>query len=304
MTVLRLGFAVSLAVLLFAEQALAAPDPELAKTALVSTVSGTVKVKLKGESGFDELPRSPELIPMGSVIDTTRGAVRVRTAGRSRGTNDGIFRKGVFEISEHRRSGVADVILQGGAGDGACGDVGQLWAESDDPFRTVGRFAAAEAEKAGTRWLTEDLCDGTRTVVKSGRVQASAGPALILDVFAGSTVQHFCDLEGADPVSRAFCTMVLFDPAIGLWGSGIANRGDATSYDLCVTNPAGEESCKNYPFSEPFGRPAIRDSRVGCYADSGPGAYSLRWQIDGVRLGPALGFTSETPPGQNCVQDP
>jgi hypothetical protein len=301
----RLLLGVGLATLLLAQPAPAADSPKLGKTALLDAVSGTVEVMEKGKSGFERLGKSPELIRMGSVIDATRGKVRIRAAANGRGLNEGTFWRGEFEVSQHRRDGVTDAILHGDGGD-ACTPVAgaRLWAESDDAFRTLGWFSGATAEKAGTSWLTEDLCEGTRTTVRSGRVQASAGPVLVLDVFEGATVQHFCDLEGADPVSRAFCTMLTWNPGLGLWGSGLANRGDATSYDLCITDPSGEESCTNYPLSAPFGRPAIRDSVVGCYADGGPGAYSLRWLIDGVQLGPAPGFTSNTLAGQGCVRDP
>ena len=314
MTIRRSFLVLSLAAFLLAEPALAAPTPKLGKTALMNTVSGTVKVKEKGESGFGKLGKSPKLYPMGSVVDAKRGKVHVRTAGKGRKLSDGTFSKGDFEIRQDKQDVVPELVLQGEIGGGNCpgregatrgaGDVPRLSGESDDPFRTLGWFADAEVEERKTQWSIEDLCDGTRIVVKSGGMRTSAGSVLIQSNDEGATVQYFCDYDGVEPVSGVFCTLLTFAPDLGIWGGALVNQGEATSYDLCLTNPAGEENCKNYPFSEPFGPQGLRDSVVSCIADGGPGAYSLRWMIDGVQLGPSQGFTINTPPGQNCIQRP
>jgi len=314
MTIRRSLLVLSLAVFLLAEPALAAPAPKLGKTALMNAASGKVKVKEKGESRFGKLGKSPKLYPMGSVVDTKRGKVRVRTAGKGRGLDEGTFWKGVFEIRQDKRDVVPELVLQGDVGGGGCtarsgasrgsGDVPSLSGESSDTFRTLGWFADAEVEEPKTEWSTEDLCEGTRTVVKSGGMRTSAGPVLIMSVDELATVQHFCDYDGTAPVSGVFCTVLTFAPDLGIWGGGLVNQGDATSYDLCLTNPAGQENCKNYPFSEPFGPQGLRDSVVSCIADGGPGTYTLRWMIDGVQLGPAPSFPINTPPGQNCIQRP
>ena len=168
----------------------------------------------------------------------------------------------------------------------------------------LGWFADAEVEERKTKWSTEDLCDGTQTVVKSGQMRTSAGSVHIMSVDELATVKHFCDYDGVAPVSGVFCTVITHAPDLGIWGGGLVNQGDATTYDLCLTNPSGQENCRNYPFSEPFGPQGLRESVITCIADGGPGAYSLRWVIDGVQLGPSQGFTINTPPGQNCIQRP
>ena len=310
----RLFLAVSLATLACAQPALAADSPKLDKTALVETVSGKVRVKEKGKSGFEQLSNKPTLVRLGSVIDAKRGKVRVSTDTGKRRLSEGVFWKGDFEIRQDRDDGVVtELVLQGEVGGGACGaargprgssDVPRLWGESGDRFRTLGFYAFAEVEERGTRWLTEDLCDGTRTFVKSGGVEANGSGVLIISIIPNQTVQHICDYDGDGNVSQAFCEMVTFSPDLGIYGAGITTAGETTSYDLCVTNPAGAEACKTYPLSEPFGQQGLRDSVVTCTADSGPGAYSVRWLVSGVQLGPTLGFTIDAPPGQDCISKP
>jgi hypothetical protein len=43
-----------------------------------------------------------------------------------------------------------------------------LWGEGHGAFRTVGRFSAATIR--GTKWLTEDRCKATLTLVAKGKV--------------------------------------------------------------------------------------------------------------------------------------
>lgn len=308
-----LFLAACLAALLFAQPALAAPKPKLGKTALVDAVSGTVKVKEKGKSGFAKLGKNPELIPLESVVDARRGKVKIKAAGKG-GLDEGTFWKGDFEIRQDKKEGTTDLILQGDVGGGGCparsgsaraaGQIPQLSGQSDDPFRTLGWFADAEVSEKDTEWTTQDLCDGTETVVKSGEMRTSAGPVLIMDVDELATIKHYCDYDGTEPVSGVFCTVLTHSPALGIWGAGLVNQGRASAYDLCLTGPAGQENCKNYPFSEPFGPQGLRESVISCIADGGPGAYSVRWMIDGVQLGPAQPFTIDTPPGQDCIQRP
>lgn len=313
----RLYLAVSLAALLCAQPALAADSPKLDKTALVNTVSGKVRVKEKGKSGFEPLSGQPTLVRLGSVIDAKRGKVRVRTDTGKRRLSEGVFWKGDFEVRQDRddEGVVTQLVLQGEVGGGGCAaaqrgasrgssSVPRLWGESGDRFRTLGYYASAEVEEPETRWLTEDLCDGTRTFVKSGGVRASGSGVLIISIDERQTVQHICDFDGDGNVSRAFCTMVTHAPDLGVYGAGITTAGEATSYDLCVTNPAGAERCTTYQLSEPFGSQGLRESVISCSADSGPGSYSVRWLVSGVQLGPSLGFTIDAPPGQDCISRP
>ena len=152
--------------------------------------------------------------------------------------------------------------------------------------------------------MTEDLCNGTRTTVKTGSVLAYDGPVRIMNIDAGAAVHHFCDFDGIESVSRVFCTLLTFAPELGLYGTGIVTLGDATSYDLCVTDPTGAERCETYALSEPINAQGHRESVVGCYTDGGPGAYSLRFRIDGVKSSRVFGFSSDRLAGQDCIQRP
>jgi hypothetical protein len=308
MRVPGLFVAATLALFLGAEPALAAPKPKLGKTALVRELAGTVTYIEKSETRIRPLTK-PTLIPMGSAIDTRQGKVRIRTARKGRGLDEATFWQGAFGIRQDKQDAHPEAVLTGeiggtGCGEGPSGSAGvpHLWASSDGAFRTVSRHSGVEASEPGTRWRVEDLCQGTRYFVRSGSVQAYDGPILILNVDEGQTLQNFCDHDGVEPVSRVFCTMLLFKPEFGLYGPGIVTLGDATSYEICVTHPSGEEHCDTYSLGEPINAEGYRDSVLGCSTEGGPGAYSIRWLIDGVQLGPAFGFSSLRPPGQDCIE--
>ena len=53
---------------------------------------------------------------MGSVVDATRGKVRVRTARKGRGLDEGTFWKGAFGILQDRQEAVTEMFLQGESG--------------------------------------------------------------------------------------------------------------------------------------------------------------------------------------------
>ena len=54
-----------------------------------------------------------------------------------------------------------------------------LWASGPGMFRTVGRYSAATVR--GTKWLTEDFCDGTL-------VRVSRGVVVVEDLATHATV--------------------------------------------------------------------------------------------------------------------
>jgi hypothetical protein len=298
----------------WAEPVLAAPDPQQGRTALVNATSGTVLVKEPGDSRFQELSKSPVLVRMGSTIDATRGHVRVRTArGKGRRLNDGVFWRGSFVLTQSDGApGLTQLKLTGGdagvceagtsAFRGGAGVRQRLWGKSKGNFKSKGRNGSGSSR--GTTWLTEERCDGTRFSVKDGLVETDTQDGeLVFEVEEDQVVQYRCDLKGIDPVSDGFCTSVYSVPSIGLWGGGLLNIGEAGTYDLCLTDPSGVERCEPYALSSPDDS-GIRDSIVFCQADRGPGTYSLRWLIDGVQLGPSLGFTVRAPVGQGCTSQP
>ena len=152
------------------------PTPQLAATANVARVSGTVLVRLPGSTTFVPLA-SLSQIPFGSVIEATHGHVSVTTASPHGGTQTGEFFEGEFVLTQGR-NGLVVAALTGGdfsvcptaserahkaraSAAHAPGKhvVRKLWANAHGSFSTKGNYAAGAV--AGTEWLTEDLCDGT-----------------------------------------------------------------------------------------------------------------------------------------------
>ena len=163
------------------------PPPVFGKTANVVPVSGRVLVRLPGSREFVSLS-SARTLPLGSLVDTTGGKVRLTSARSSTGgTESGVFYSGVFRVTQTRaRSGVRSgqlvgltVLTLAGPRPSGCasarGRAGiakkrprkrQLWGHAKGNFRTVGGSASATVR--GTEWLTEDTCAGTLIRVVHG----------------------------------------------------------------------------------------------------------------------------------------
>jgi hypothetical protein len=122
-----------------------------------------------------------EQIPVGAIVDTRRGRVRLQSAN-----GNAAFKDGLFRIVESRGGTFTELRLLGGNFLGGCGHparhlsmsngsethrkkvVRRLWGNGTGNFRTSGRFSSATIR--GTIWLTADRCDGTLTRVVRGRV--------------------------------------------------------------------------------------------------------------------------------------
>jgi hypothetical protein len=164
----------------------AAPAPVLGTTVNVETVRGVVFVRLRG-GPFARLDDVSQ-IPVGSLLDTRRGTVRLTSARDRRGaTQTGDFAGGVFQVAQSRRSsarGVTELRLKGSSFAG-CGKrragrskafgsgvsrrtIRRLRSSATGRFRTRGRNSAATVR--GTIWETIDRCDGTLTRVRRGSV--------------------------------------------------------------------------------------------------------------------------------------
>ncbi|HWX97880.1 MAG TPA: IPT/TIG domain-containing protein [Solirubrobacteraceae bacterium] len=164
---------------------LALPLPKLAVTGNLIPISGIVRVKLPGSRHF-VLLTSGQQVPLGTIVDATLGKVSVTTARPGGGTQTATFYTGEFLITQGR-NGVALATLLGGSYS-SCPTARQrshravvdrihasrrrtvrkLWAEGHGKYSTKGNYATGAA--LGTRWLTEDLCEGTLITVMSDRV--------------------------------------------------------------------------------------------------------------------------------------
>jgi hypothetical protein len=154
-----------------------AAEPTTAKFVDVAVVSGTVLIQIPGSSKFVQL-RTGDVIPVGSIVDATRGRVRVTIALPNGKLQSSDFFQGILKVTQ-ARSGLATMTLRGGSF-GKCGRsaavrsakskkvVRQLWGSGEGRFQTKGRYAAATIR--GTTWDTIDRCDGTLIKVTQGSV--------------------------------------------------------------------------------------------------------------------------------------
>jgi LCCL domain len=156
----------------------APPPPKPSVAVNVGGATGTVLVKLPGQSSFATLQGSAQ-IPVGAQVDVTQGSVALTSA---EGT--ATFKQGVFVVREPAAPAatrVTDLVLTGGdfaacpktsARSVSAGAkpkvVRRLWGNGTGRFRTTGRYAAATVR--GTNWRIEDRCDGTNVTVASGTV--------------------------------------------------------------------------------------------------------------------------------------
>ncbi len=166
------------------------PEPVIGKSVNATVVAGTVLIRTPGSAraaqakgqGFVPLTAARQ-IPVGSLLDTSRGVVQlVSAADKSGRTQNGNFSQGVFQVLQSRKTRITELRLKGGSFSG-CGKanrsspatasrskrrIRRLRAKAKGRFRTRGRHSAATVR--GTGWDTIDRCDGTLTRVKRGRV--------------------------------------------------------------------------------------------------------------------------------------
>ena len=166
------------------------PPPVLGRTVVISPGSGTVLVRRPASPRFRVLD-DPARLPVGSIIDAREGRAQLVTSvGEDGRVQAGRFWGSKFEVRQRRRGrGMTTLALRGsnfgvcrrrahgahGSGVQANGSyirregIRRLWgSDSGGRFRTYGRHSQATVR--GTRWLTEDRCDGTLTRVTAGAV--------------------------------------------------------------------------------------------------------------------------------------
>jgi hypothetical protein len=192
----------------------ASVGPTLAKTVVGQVVSGQVYVRFppgtgprsrsraaaraaQAPAGFVPL-KGAEVLPLGTVVDATRGRLALtsaasRTGGRTQ-TQRAEFFDGVFQIKQRKaKRPTTDLLLRSTNFAKVCGSsarsvsrsagspvavaaaakrskkvVTKLNGTGKGRFRTIGRNSAATVR--GTIWLTEERCDGTLTSVTRGIV--------------------------------------------------------------------------------------------------------------------------------------
>jgi PKD domain/Thrombospondin type 3 repeat len=185
------------------------------KSVAVKVVSGQVFYKPpsggkpgaqtgKAPPGFKPLEGAATL-PVGTTLETSDGRAELKAASVTRGgkTMTGQFFDGRFTIGQVRqgqkgskaRKLITRLRLAGGKFASTCRTasggsrtlaarskkrVRRLWGDGKGTFQTRGQGAAATVR--GTRWLTEDRCDGTLVRVRRGHVD-------VRDIFRKKTVR-------------------------------------------------------------------------------------------------------------------
>jgi hypothetical protein len=157
----------------------AAMAPELGHGVGVAAGAGTVLVRLPGSSRALPLTDAAS-VPVGAIIDTRRGSVRLTTELPGGKTQTGTFRGGLFEVSQPASAGgMTELVLRGPkpacaagaarAASSARRGARALWGRDDHGrFRTRGSNSVATVR--GTRWYVADRCEGTLTRVTRGSV--------------------------------------------------------------------------------------------------------------------------------------
>jgi hypothetical protein len=126
-------------------------------------------------------------IPVGSLLDTRRGSVRLLSAGLPTPNGSAFqgasFRGAQFQVRQGHSNPLTELIARGG-GLNKCGTkvprggaaklvasavrARTLFGRGKGRFRTRGRNSSATVR--GTQWVQKDTCSGTLTVVKAGTV--------------------------------------------------------------------------------------------------------------------------------------
>jgi hypothetical protein len=150
------------------------PPPEAGEEVNALPKSGTVRVKVRGSNRYVELDEGQQ-IPVGSVVDTTKGRVTIVAAGGQQADfYDGIFRltqgKGAKPLTTltlveklscpKARKAIAAAKKK---------KKRRLWGDGGGKFNTQGKHSAATV--VGTKWLVEDRCSSTLTKVTRGKVR-------------------------------------------------------------------------------------------------------------------------------------
>ena len=154
------------------------PPPTAGENFDVETVEGTVTTKCPTDQAFSGLVRE-EQIPVGCLIDTTNGTVRLTASKGGGETQSAFFWGGLFRVTQdagqnqtvalklagqlrcERRAGREGRVQMRRSGGGR-----KLWGSGEGNYKTVGSHGAATVR--GTIWLVQDRCDRS-TLVKVRR---------------------------------------------------------------------------------------------------------------------------------------
>jgi hypothetical protein len=121
-----------------------------------------VSVRLPGSARYVQLT-ADRALPLGSILDTRRGAVQLLTVSRRGGKPQRAnLVGGVFRVTQPGGTTVLTLV-------GPCRPARRLAGDGRGAFAVRGRFSTTTIR--GSRWSVEDSCSGTLTRVSEGVVQ-------------------------------------------------------------------------------------------------------------------------------------
>jgi streptogramin lyase len=158
--------------------------PLIGRLAGLEPLSGTILAKIPSSGAFVAL-KGNQTLPIGTVVDASRGVLRLVTALDTHGkTQSATLWGGLFEVGQSRTgNGMTRLSLRGALPTCAGGarahmssagkrrvKMRKLWAQDEH-----GRYSTYGASSAttvlGTKWETVDTCAGTLTRVVHGKVR-------------------------------------------------------------------------------------------------------------------------------------
>jgi hypothetical protein len=152
------------------------PAPEFRQSVVVEPVRGTVEV-CPPKQPCRRL-RDGESIPMGSTVDTRKGAVELTSISEpGKPPQTATFYDGIFRIAQRGKftelalTEALDCRKRGraSAAQKRKPKSRKLWGDGKGRFRTRGQYAAATVR--GTKWEIRDTCTTTRVRVAQGVVE-------------------------------------------------------------------------------------------------------------------------------------
>jgi hypothetical protein len=168
-----------------------AAPPQLGRSVAVAPASGTVLVRVPGATHAAALADGAS-VPVGSMVDTRAGTVKLQAALPAGGTQTGTFHGGLFEVRQPIGGhGMTELVLRGAHPTCPAGGARAAAVTRRRPPRSLwghdrhGRFRTRASNSVitvrGTTWFVSDRCDGTLTRVTSGSVA-------VRDLRSGRTV--------------------------------------------------------------------------------------------------------------------
>jgi len=165
--------------------------PVLGRSVTLAPAGGTVLVRVPGSINPAALGDGAS-VPVGSIVDTRAGTVKLQSALPGAATQTATFHGGRFEVRQPAGGhGMTELVLRGAlptcpAGGARAAAVTRrrpprsLWGhDSHGHFRT--RASNSVITVRGTTWFVSDRCEGTLTRVTSGSVA-------VRDLHTGRTV--------------------------------------------------------------------------------------------------------------------